>query len=104
MVAWEREIAEREARLLGEQMWERRAEFAPEAETANLAEAVERAMAVSDGPVFVSDSGDNVTAGGAGDLPLVLEELLRVTKLSRVVGIDATVAEAVASVSGGAPA
>ena len=33
----------------------------------------------------------------------MVEELLRVTKLSRVVGIDATVPEAVASVSGGAP-
>src|SRR5688500_4146479 len=78
VVAWGRETAEREARRLAEQIWERRADFAPEAETATLAEAVERGLAASEGPVFLSDSGDNVTAGGAGDLTLALAELLRV--------------------------
>ena len=78
VVAWERETAEREARRLAEQVWERRADFAPEAETATLAEAVERAMGETQRPVFLSDSGDNVTAGGAGDLTLLLAELLRV--------------------------
>ena len=78
VVAWERAVAEREARLLAEDVWGRRADFAPEAETATLAEAVERALLATERPVFLSDSGDNVTAGGAGDLTLVLAELLRV--------------------------
>jgi microcystin degradation protein MlrC len=76
VVAWEREDAEREASALAEQLWRRRAEFRPEGETARLDEAIGRALASSEAPVFVSDSGDNVTAGGAGDLTLVLGELL----------------------------
>ncbi|HEU5315191.1 MAG TPA: M81 family metallopeptidase [Chloroflexota bacterium] len=86
VVAWDRETAEREARLLGERIWERRREFCPDAETAPLGQAVARALAAQEGPVFVSDSGDNVTAGGAGDLSLVLEELLRAGARRTLVG------------------
>ena len=78
VVAWEREVAERGAHALAAEIWRRRAEFAPDVETASLEEAVAQALA-SEGTTFLSDSGDNVTAGAAGDLPLVLEELLRQT-------------------------
>ena len=37
---------------------------------------IERAMAASERPVFISDSGDNVTAGSAGDTSLFAERLV----------------------------
>ncbi len=33
-------------------------------------------MLADERPVFISDSGDNVTAGGAGDIPVLAERLL----------------------------
>jgi microcystin degradation protein MlrC len=39
-------------------------------------EAIRRAMDAPERPVFLSDSGDNVTAGGAGDISLFAERLL----------------------------
>src|SRR5688500_15176408 len=60
VVAWDGETAEREARLLAEEVWKRRREFGPDAETAPLVEAVVRALSASESPVFLSDSGDNV--------------------------------------------
>jgi len=62
---------------LAREIWNRRWEFAPEVETLNIDEAIERAMKAKERPVFISDSGDNVTAGGAGDIPIILERLLK---------------------------
>jgi microcystin degradation protein MlrC len=76
VVDWDRDVAEREAKWLADQIWQRRAEFRPDVETALLEEAVAQALAAPESTVFISDSGDNVTAGAAGDLPLVLEALL----------------------------
>jgi microcystin degradation protein MlrC len=45
-------------------------------ETASVDEAIRRAMDAPECPVYLSDSGDNVTAGGAGDNPLFAERLL----------------------------
>jgi microcystin degradation protein MlrC len=42
-------------------------------ETAEVAEGLRRAIDASEQPVFVTDSGDNTTAGAAGDLTLVLQ-------------------------------
>jgi microcystin degradation protein MlrC len=39
-------------------------------------EAIRRAMDATERPVYLSDSGDNVTAGGAGDIPLFAQRLL----------------------------
>lgn len=71
------EPAERAARELAAETWARRAEFGPESEMLPLAEAVAAAMADPNGPIVISDSGDNVTAGAAGDIPLAVGELLR---------------------------
>jgi microcystin degradation protein MlrC len=77
VVAWDRATAEHEARSLGDAIWRQRAQFCPDVETATLDHAIQWGLAVGASPAFISDSGDNVTAGGAGDLPLVLRELLR---------------------------
>ncbi|MDR3692571.1 MAG: M81 family metallopeptidase [Fimbriimonas sp.] len=60
----------------GDLVWTKRHEFGPEVATIPLREAIARAMAATEGPVFVSDSGDNVTAGGAGDVSFMLGKLL----------------------------
>jgi len=64
------------AAALARDIWMRREEFGPDAETVSVGEAVREAIEAREHPVFISDSGDNVTAGGAGDIPLLLEKLL----------------------------
>lgn len=64
------------AAALARDIWIRRGEFGPDAETVPVEEAISEAMEAKERPVFISDSGDNVTAGGAGDIPLLLEKLL----------------------------
>jgi microcystin degradation protein MlrC len=75
-VGWNRVAAEREAMRLAGPVWDRREDFQPDVETAEVDEAIRRALAAPEPTTFISDSGDNVTAGGAGDSPLVLERLL----------------------------
>jgi microcystin degradation protein MlrC len=70
------ELAHQHATRLAEAVWQQRAAFRPEVERVMPEEAVERALRASVRPVFISDSGDNVTAGAAGDLPLMAKHLL----------------------------
>ncbi len=70
------ELARRQAVFLAREVWERRAEFSFGQETATIDGAIRAAMESSAGPVFISDSGDNVTAGAAGDLPVTIGRLL----------------------------
>ena len=70
------ELAQREANRLGEAFWERRAQFNFGMEAYPIDQAIEVALAAPEKPVLLSDSGDNVTAGGAGDIPLIVERLL----------------------------
>jgi microcystin degradation protein MlrC len=72
----DRRLAHQKAAGLARQVWAQRHNFEFGVETATLDEAIRLAMAASERPVFISDSGDNVTAGGAGDLPLFVERLL----------------------------
>lgn len=76
VVADDRGTAERLARSYADLVWSKRQEFGPEVETVSAEEAIRKMQAVAEGPVFVSESGDNVTAGGAGDVPVFLERLL----------------------------
>lgn len=75
-VARDRRLAERQAARLARQVWASRHGFGLGMEAAPLDEAIRRALASSETPVFISDSGDNVTAGAAGDIPMVAERLL----------------------------
>ena len=70
------EEAKEAAMSLAREIWTRRVEFGPEVETASVEESIEKAMASKARPAVISDSGDNVTAGGAGDIPLFLDKLL----------------------------
>jgi len=76
VVADDLETASKHAREYADMVWERRKEFGPEVETISAESAIVRAASVSAGPVFISESGDNVTAGGAGDVPTFLAMLI----------------------------
>jgi len=64
------------ANSLANDIWSHHKEFKADTETACIEEAVAKAIQSRENPVFISDSGDNVTAGGAGDIPIILEKLL----------------------------
>ncbi len=71
------EKTERVAKEIAQKVWQRRAEFAIDSVCADPLEVVDLAVSYAERPVFVSDSGDNPTAGAAGDSPYFLEILLR---------------------------
>jgi microcystin degradation protein MlrC len=72
----DRELAERHVLTFSRQVWEKRSEFRLWGEAAPVDEAIRRAMDSQKHPVFLTDSGDNITAGAAGDIPLLAERLL----------------------------
>jgi len=72
----ERAAGEATAREIAAGIWAARERFAPEVPTLAIGPAIARARAATDTPVFLSDSGDNVTAGAAGDLTIVLRALI----------------------------
>lgn len=53
-----------------------RSEFEFVAPTASLHESLDEALASNKHPFFISDMGDNPTAGGAGDVTWTLREIL----------------------------
>lgn len=64
------------AEQLAGQFWVKRKEFGFVAPTATFDVALDRALASTSRPFFISDSGDNPTAGGAGDVTWGLTALL----------------------------
>ena len=65
------------AEKLAEHFWRVRHEFDFVGPTASLDEALEAAIASGGKPFIISDTGDNPTAGGAGDVTWTLHELLK---------------------------
>lgn len=64
------------ANELAQAVWDARRAFAIDVPTASTVDAIQMAYASPIRPVFISDSGDNPTAGAAGDSPLFLEQLV----------------------------
>lgn len=64
------------AQQLAERFWNARNEFAFVAPTGSLKECLDKAIASDKHPFFISDSGDNPTAGGAGDVTWTLTKIL----------------------------
>ena len=62
---------------IAQKVWSARDEFRFIAPAGDVEWCVENALAQSRKPVFLSDAGDNPTAGGAGDIPHCLEALVR---------------------------
>jgi microcystin degradation protein MlrC len=72
----ERQAAQAEVNALAAAIWARRAQFGFDVETLPVDEAIQAALAAPESTVFITDSGDNLTAGAVGDVPFVLERLL----------------------------
>ena len=68
--------ARKQAQSLARDVWAARHAFRFGHETAPPEEAVSLAVAAAEAPVYITDSGDNVTAGGAGDTTWMLQALL----------------------------
>lgn len=64
------------AELLANSFWNVRSDFQFIAPTASLKESLDMAVASDKHPFFISDMGDNPTAGGAGDVTWTLQEIL----------------------------
>ena len=64
------------ARVLAAAYWNPRHDFDFGVPTGSTDDCIKMALASSASTVFLSDSGDNVTGGAAGDVPYVLERLL----------------------------
>ena len=98
----ERAVAEEQAIELAEELWNQREQFAFDVETCSVDASIDRALASSIRPVFISDSGDNPTAGATGDIPLFVERLLAKNVPDAVVGAIAD-AEAVETCAAAGP-
>ncbi|MFH8293241.1 M81 family metallopeptidase [Streptomyces sp. NPDC018059] len=70
------ERAATEAGKLARRYWDARRDFVFVGPTGTAEECVERAVTSTKRPFLISDSGDNPTAGGAGDLAYMLRKLL----------------------------
>ncbi|WP_327654602.1 M81 family metallopeptidase [Streptomyces sp. NBC_00483] len=70
------ELASQEAELLARRYWDARKDFLFVGPTGGAEECIEKAVASDKRPFLISDSGDNPTAGGAGDLAYMLGKLL----------------------------
>jgi microcystin degradation protein MlrC len=69
---------------LAHKVWAARHDFVYGCETAELADGVAKAMRAKESTIFLTDSGDNVTASAPGDLPIVLRHLIE-QKASRAI-------------------
>ena len=65
------------AEQLAKGFWDARQGFAFVAPTGTLSECLGKAIASTKRPFYISDSGDNPTAGGAGDVTWTLTEILK---------------------------
>ncbi len=77
--------AQAAATYLAKKIWDSRHQFSYGCETAELEEGVSRALNAKETTVFLTDSGDNVTASTPGDLPIVLRHLVERKVSSAVV-------------------
>ncbi|HZJ82958.1 MAG TPA: M81 family metallopeptidase [Clostridia bacterium] len=69
-------LAEKEATHLAQMFWDIRKKFRFEEEASEPEESIDKALNATEKPVFISDSGDNVTAGAPGDNAYMLNMLL----------------------------
>ncbi|MGK0185264.1 MAG: microcystin degradation protein MlrC [Verrucomicrobiales bacterium] len=64
------------AETLGERYWNLRHDFKFGVETGTATACIDRAVSADESLVVISDSGDNPTGGGAGDVPIMVETIL----------------------------
>ncbi|RDA85849.1 hypothetical protein CP532_4906 [Ophiocordyceps camponoti-leonardi (nom. inval.)] len=78
VVGWDKDVVGAGAERLARLFWEARSEFKFVAEAGSLEKCIDAAVASSSEtrPFFISDSGDNPTAGGSGDVTWSLDRIL----------------------------
>lgn len=64
------------AEQLAKSFWDVRSKFEFVAPTGELKECLDKALASTKHPFYISDSGDNPTAGGAGDVTWTITQIL----------------------------
>src|SRR5699024_11815932 len=77
----DREAVASAAESLAGQLWHVREQFDFVGPPGTLADGVRAALAATEKPCFISDSGDNPGAGGTGDVTWTLTELLAMPEL-----------------------
>lgn len=82
----DKEKVTRTAEQLAKSFWDARKRFAFVAPTGSLEECLAKALSSKSRPYFISDSGDNPTAGGAGDVTWTLKEILARPEFKRADG------------------
>jgi microcystin degradation protein MlrC len=70
------QVNAREAERIAQRYWDARDEFQFGVPAGSIEQCIAWALAAPEPCVFISDSGDNPTAGGAGDTPVALRALL----------------------------
>ena len=93
----DRSVIEAQAARLAQAYWDARHDFAFVAPTGSLGSCVAQALASSARPFFISDSGDNPTAGGAGDTSWSLHELLGMPEVLECTTIYAQIVDPAAT-------
>ncbi|KAI0592904.1 hypothetical protein F4775DRAFT_580249 [Biscogniauxia sp. FL1348] len=76
VTGWDKEATARGAERLARTFWNAHKDFKFVAVTGTFAECLDAALASDKRPYFISDSGDNPTAGGSGDVTWGLTQLL----------------------------
>ena len=72
----DRAVLEQEAKKVAQRYWDARHEFQFGVPAGSIDQCIDWALAALEPCVFISDSGDNPTAGGAGDTNVALAALL----------------------------
>lgn len=70
-------VVSQTAERLAKNFWDARDKFAFVAPVGTLKECLDKALASNKHPFYISDSGDNPTAGGAGDVTWTITEILK---------------------------
>ena len=78
-----RAYAEEVADKLAQYVWDKRHEFHYTGLTAQPEEALQKALDFDGKPVFITDSGDNVTSGAMGANTYILRQVLAVNNLQK---------------------
>lgn len=82
VTGYDQQVLRRQAERLAQQYWQARAEFEFVAPTGTFAECLDEAIASSARPFMISDSGDNPTAGGSGDITWAVARLLEDSRVT----------------------
>ena len=86
VTGWDQQAVTEGAKKLAEMFWDAHDKFKFVAPTGSLERCVDIALESKARPYFISDSGDNPTAGGAGDVTWTLKHLLARSEFQQASG------------------